>query len=125
MFENILAALPILFSVKALIFIVLGLTIGFIFGALPGLSSSNAAALVLPMTIGMDLDVALIFFFRDLLRRTIRGECACDSREYAGDRGRSGHSPGWLSNGIARGGVQGHPTVYQGWLPCSVVWSPE
>jgi putative tricarboxylic transport membrane protein len=62
MFENILAALPILFSVKALIFIVLGLTIGFIFGALPGLSSSNACALVLPMTIGMDLDVALIFF---------------------------------------------------------------
>ncbi|OGP65739.1 MAG: hypothetical protein A2170_17365 [Deltaproteobacteria bacterium RBG_13_53_10] len=62
MVENILAALPILFSVKAILFVGLGLIIGFIFGALPGLSSSNAAALVLPMTIGMDLDVALIFF---------------------------------------------------------------
>jgi putative tricarboxylic transport membrane protein len=59
--ENILEALTIIFTIKSMSFLIIGLIVGFIAGALPGFSSSNAAAILLPLTIGFDLTTALIF----------------------------------------------------------------
>ncbi|WP_158553327.1 tripartite tricarboxylate transporter permease [Peribacillus saganii] len=59
--ETILEALSILFTFESISFLVIGLTVGFIAGALPGFSSSNACAILLPLTIGFDLTTALIF----------------------------------------------------------------
>jgi putative tricarboxylic transport membrane protein len=62
MVDHIALAFPVIFSLKAFFYIFLGLTIGFVVGALPGLNASNTCALMLPVTVAMNLDVALIFF---------------------------------------------------------------
>jgi len=59
--ENILAGLNVLASLKMMILLFAGLVLGFIVGALPGFSSSNAAAVLLPISIGFGLEEALVF----------------------------------------------------------------
>lgn len=60
MLENLELGFDVLFSVGPLVWLVVGLIIGFVVGVLPGLSTSNAAALILPFSIGMPLESALI-----------------------------------------------------------------
>jgi putative tricarboxylic transport membrane protein len=43
------------------LFIVLGIALGLLFGILPGVGGTTALALLLPITFGMDADLALIF----------------------------------------------------------------
>jgi putative tricarboxylic transport membrane protein len=50
-----------LFQFEPLLMMVFGMVIGIVFGALPGFSSSNTAALMLPLTLGMGTTGAIIF----------------------------------------------------------------
>lgn len=59
--QPILDGLSVALSFNSLIFLFFGVVLGFVVGALPGFSSSNAAAIILPFTIAMSLDTALIF----------------------------------------------------------------
>ena len=45
---------------ESLLFLVAGLVLGFVVGVLPGLSTTTTAALLLPLSIGLDPDVGLI-----------------------------------------------------------------
>jgi putative tricarboxylic transport membrane protein len=58
--DDILAGLDLLLRSEALIYLVAGLVGGFVVGVLPGFSGANAAALVLPFSIGLPTEVALI-----------------------------------------------------------------
>lgn len=60
MLENVQLGFEVLFNVGPIIWLLAGLIIGFVVGVLPGLSTSNAAALILPFSIGMPLESALI-----------------------------------------------------------------
>lgn len=59
MWENILAALPLLFSPSVLLAMAAGTTIGVFIGALPGLSATMGIAVLIPLTFNMDPLVAL------------------------------------------------------------------
>lgn len=59
MWENILTALPLLFSPSVLFAMALGTTIGVFIGALPGLSATMGIAVLIPLTFTMEPLVAL------------------------------------------------------------------
>ncbi len=59
MWENIFAALPLLFSPPVLLAMAAGTTIGVFIGALPGLSATMGIAVLIPLTFTMDPLVAL------------------------------------------------------------------
>ena len=59
MWENILSALPLLFSPPVLLAMAAGTTIGVFIGALPGLSATMGIAVLIPLTFTMDPLVAL------------------------------------------------------------------
>lgn len=59
MWENILAALPLLFSPPVLLSMAAGTTIGVFIGALPGLSATMGIAVLIPLTFTMEPLVAL------------------------------------------------------------------
>ena len=61
MLDTILGAFQNLFSLQVLLFINLGMAIGIIFGALPGLSATMGVCLFLPMTFTMEPVNAIIF----------------------------------------------------------------
>lgn len=50
-----------LFAFKTFMLLLIGLVIGLIAGSIPGLSSSNTTAILLPMTLGMSTGDALVF----------------------------------------------------------------
>lgn len=56
---DILQAAQIVFSLQTLIFIVIGVGIGIIFGAIPGLTAVMSIALFLPVTYGMEAGVGI------------------------------------------------------------------
>lgn len=58
--EDILNGFLVFTDVSMFALLVAGLLGGFVAGALPGFSSSNAAALVLPFTLGLGLEPALV-----------------------------------------------------------------
>lgn len=60
--ENILAGLALAITPTSLLLICIGLVIGFIVGVLPGFSSPNAAAILLPFSLAMAPQDALILF---------------------------------------------------------------
>jgi putative tricarboxylic transport membrane protein len=99
---DVLAGLGDLFTVSSLLFVVLGLLAGFGAGLLPGFSASNAAALVLGLTLTMSSTNALIFM----------------AGIYAGDT-FSGSVPAILLNipgtpGAAATAFDGYPLAQQG-----------
>lgn len=55
-----LDALAILLEPMSLVFLVAGVVVGFVVGVLPGLSTSNTAALLLPFSIGLPTEHALV-----------------------------------------------------------------
>jgi len=59
MWENIISALPLLFSVPVLLSMVAGTTIGVFIGALPGLSATMGIAVLIPLTFSMEPLAAL------------------------------------------------------------------
>ncbi|SDM25695.1 putative tricarboxylic transport membrane protein [Modicisalibacter muralis] len=59
MWENILSALPLLFSPPVLLSMAVGTTLGVFIGALPGLSATMGIAVLIPLTFTMDPLVAL------------------------------------------------------------------
>ncbi|MWJ27027.1 C4-dicarboxylate ABC transporter permease [Halomonas sp. ZH2S] len=59
MFNNILTALPLIFSVNVIIAMVIGTTVGIMVGALPGLSATMGIAVLIPLTFTMEPLVAL------------------------------------------------------------------
>lgn len=59
-FDDIFAGLDLLMQTQALLYLVGGLVAGFVVGVLPGFSGANAAALVLPFSIGLSTEVSLI-----------------------------------------------------------------
>ncbi|MDO5641278.1 MAG: tripartite tricarboxylate transporter permease, partial [Paracoccus sp. (in: a-proteobacteria)] len=58
-FDNILAALPLVFSVDVMIAMIVGTMIGIAVGALPGLSATMGIAVLIPLTFAMDPLAAL------------------------------------------------------------------
>lgn len=58
--ENILAGAELLFTPGPIIWLTFGLTAGFLVGALPGFSASNAAALALPFSVALSVESAII-----------------------------------------------------------------
>ncbi len=60
-FSLIAGGAAYLFNVNNILLLVLGTLIGLIAGSIPGLSSSNTTAIILPMTLGMSMDGALVF----------------------------------------------------------------
>lgn len=59
-FDEIESGLELLLQPAPLLFLLLGLTVGFVVGVLPGLSTSNTAALLLPFSIGLPLESSLV-----------------------------------------------------------------
>ena len=51
----------LLFSPEPMLMLLLGMVVGLVFGGLPGFSSGNTAALMLPLTLGMSTGGAIIF----------------------------------------------------------------
>ncbi len=60
-FDLIGQGMSILFSPEPFLMLILGMVIGIIFGGLPGFSSGNTSALMLPLTLGMSNAGAIIF----------------------------------------------------------------
>ena len=60
-FELIQGGAATLMTVENLLWLVLGTAIGIVAGSIPGLSSSNTTAILLPTTLGMTTEGALIF----------------------------------------------------------------
>lgn len=58
--DEIRSGLDLLLQPGPLTFLLFGLTLGFVVGVLPGLSTSNTAALLLPFSIGLPLESALV-----------------------------------------------------------------
>jgi|TARA_B110000259_G_scaffold182761_1_gene226901 putative tricarboxylic transport membrane protein len=58
--EDILAGAELLFQTGPLLWLVVGILIGFVAGAIPGVGSANAAALLLPFAIGLPVESSLI-----------------------------------------------------------------
>lgn len=62
LFGQLLGALGALASVKLLAIMLAGVVIGIILGAMPGFGSSQALALLFPLTFTMSVDEAVLFF---------------------------------------------------------------
>lgn len=60
MFESALPALQMLLAWPAPLYMILGTLLGLIFGILPGLGGPQALALLLPITYGMDPNLAIV-----------------------------------------------------------------
>jgi putative tricarboxylic transport membrane protein len=60
MLDQIATGLLLLLAPAAMSYLVFGLVAGFVVGVLPGFSSSTAAALVLPFSVGLPIEQALI-----------------------------------------------------------------
>ena len=60
MIENILTGFALVFTLKGLIGIGTGILVGYIVGAMPGLTSSIGMALLIPFTFGMDPIAAIV-----------------------------------------------------------------
>ncbi|MGV9798627.1 tripartite tricarboxylate transporter permease [Mycobacterium sp. NPDC003449] len=60
MLDNITAGLGLLLQPAPLMWLVIGVSVGFIVGVLPGLSTSNTAALLLPFAITLPLENSLV-----------------------------------------------------------------
>lgn len=58
--DEIRSGLDLLLQPGPLSWLVLGVTLGFVVGVLPGLSTSNTAALLLPFSIGLPLESSLV-----------------------------------------------------------------
>lgn len=61
MLEGALAGACIVFSFPTILFVVFGTLIGMLVGAIPGLGGPIAIAVLLPVTFGMDHNMALVF----------------------------------------------------------------
>lgn len=61
LFDLYASGASLVFAPRALLLIVLGIVVGIVFGALPGLSSTMALALFLPFTFGMSPAEAMVF----------------------------------------------------------------
>jgi len=59
-FESALPALQIMLTWPAPLYLVLGTLLGMLFGILPGLGGPQALALLLPITYGMDVNMAVV-----------------------------------------------------------------
>lgn len=58
--SDILSGLELLAQPESLLWLLIGLCLGFVVGVLPGLGPSTTAALLLPVSVGLPLDSALI-----------------------------------------------------------------
>lgn len=58
--DDLGAGLQLLWTGQAILYLLVGLVGGFVVGVLPGFSGANAAALVLPFSVGLPTEVALI-----------------------------------------------------------------
>ncbi|ALX47568.1 tripartite tricarboxylate transporter permease [Lentibacillus amyloliquefaciens] len=59
--EVIIGSLYDVFSLNNIIFMILGVTLGIIFGALPGLTATMGVAVLLPITFGMEPTTGILF----------------------------------------------------------------
>ncbi|MCH7486300.1 MAG: tripartite tricarboxylate transporter permease [Proteobacteria bacterium] len=54
MFESLATGIALLFTFKGILYLCLGVIVGFLFGAVPGLGGVTAIALLMPLTFGME-----------------------------------------------------------------------
>lgn len=73
MFEAMSAAFEIIFAPQGLLLLIIGSSIGIIFGALPGLGTISAAALLIPLTYDMSLAHSMILLVSTLGAATFGG----------------------------------------------------
>jgi putative tricarboxylic transport membrane protein len=70
------AGAPIVFSLDGLGLILLGVVLGILFGALPGLSSTMALALFTPLTFGLTAESAIVFLIAVYIASVYAGALA-------------------------------------------------
>ena len=70
MFPALLAGAAVAFSLKGMLYTIIGATVGYTFGFLPGLTASVALSLLIPLTYGMQPTFALM-----MLAGTLGGVC--------------------------------------------------
>jgi putative tricarboxylic transport membrane protein len=100
--NDLVSGLQVLWDPAIALTVVIGVTVGFVVGALPGFGSANAAAIALPFTIGLPLEQALTLFVA----------------VYAGSQ-YGGAIPAILVNvpgepGAAATAIEGYPLAKQG-----------
>lgn len=61
LFDLLQGGAVFLFKFEPMLMLVIGLCVGLVAGSIPGLSSSNTTAILLPTTIGMSVEGALVF----------------------------------------------------------------
>jgi len=54
MIDAALEGMAMLFTIKSMLFMFLGISVGMVFGAIPGLSGQTALAVLLPFVLGME-----------------------------------------------------------------------
>ena len=59
MFESLATGLALLFTFTGVLYLCLGVVVGFVFGAIPGLGGVTAIALLMPLTFGMEPNHAI------------------------------------------------------------------
>ena len=85
--EQFLGGLQVLLQWQNFLIIPVGLAIGIIVGAIPGLTSDLGLILCIPLTYGMDPTMAIL-----MLRRYLRRFHHCDSHQHPGYLGQCGNA---------------------------------
>jgi len=62
MLESALTAFALMFTPQGMMFLALGVGIGLVFGVIPGLGGATAIALLIPLTYGMEPNLAITLF---------------------------------------------------------------
>ena len=62
MLESALTAFALMFTPQGIMFLALGVGIGLVFGVIPGLGGATAIALLIPLTYGLDPNLAITLF---------------------------------------------------------------
>lgn len=74
--EILISSFLAIFEINSLVFIVLGVFLGFIFGSLPGLTATMGVAIMLPITYGMEPTTAILFLLGIYCAGTYGGSAA-------------------------------------------------
>lgn len=61
MFDNILMALGVVFTIRNILVCLIGVITGIIVGALPGFTAAMGIAVLIPLTFGLDPNIGLVF----------------------------------------------------------------
>lgn len=88
MFDMFISAFSSACSMEALVANFIGVALGIVFGALPGLTAVMGVALLIPLTFGFPAVIAFSALLGHVLRRNLRGQHHRHPRRHSGHGGR-------------------------------------